>query len=202
MRVQAVLLVATLLTSGSELAAQERSYGRSMVISKGGIVAASQTLAAQAGAQILSRGGSAVDAAIATNAVLGLVEPMMCGIGGDLFAIYRDAKSGKLTGLNSSGPAPKAMSIAWLKSKGEYAMPSTAFTPSLCPAPWRGGPPCTSGTGSCPGATCFNQRSITPETGFPLPSLSSGIGSKPRGNCASTKTPGASFFPEDTRPSR
>ena len=94
MRVQAVLFVATLLTSGSELAAQERSYGRSMVISKGGIVAASQTLAAQAGAQILARGGSAVDAAIATNAVLGLVEPMMCGIGGDLFAIYRDAKSG------------------------------------------------------------------------------------------------------------
>jgi gamma-glutamyltranspeptidase/glutathione hydrolase len=82
-----------------------------MVISESGIVATSQTLASQAGAQILARGGSAVDAAIASNAVLGVVEPMMCGPGGDLFAIYRDAKSGKLTGINSSGPAPKALSL-------------------------------------------------------------------------------------------
>ena len=64
-----------------------------MVITEGGIVATSQTLASQAGAQILARGGSAVDAAIAANAVLGVVEPMMCGLGGDLFAIYRDAKN-------------------------------------------------------------------------------------------------------------
>jgi len=65
-----------------------------------------KTLASQAGAQILARGGSAVDAAIAANAVLGLVEPMMDGIGGDLFVLYWDAKTGKLTGLNASGPAP------------------------------------------------------------------------------------------------
>ena len=63
-----------------------------MVITQGGIVATSQTLASQAGAQILARGGSATDAAIAANAVLGVVEPMMCGIGGDLFALHREAK--------------------------------------------------------------------------------------------------------------
>src|SRR5689334_13313056 len=74
---------------------QDRTEARSMVISRHGIVATSQTLASQAGAQVLARGGSAMDAAIAANATLGVVEPMMNGIGGDLFAIYWDAKSGK-----------------------------------------------------------------------------------------------------------
>src|SRR3984893_18708322 len=83
-----------------------RNYGRSMVIAQQGIVATSHTLASQAGAQILARGGSAVDAAIAANAVLGVMEPMMDGIGGDLFALYRDANTGTVTGLNASGWAP------------------------------------------------------------------------------------------------
>src|SRR5216684_5838043 len=87
-----------------------RNYGRSMVIAQQGIVATSQVAASQAGAQILACGGSAVDAAIASNAVLAVTEPMMTGLGGDLFVIYQDAKTGKLTGLNSSGPAPKGLS--------------------------------------------------------------------------------------------
>src|SRR5262245_52933409 len=90
---------------------QDRSQARSMVISDRGIVATSQTLASQAGAQILARGGSAMDAAIAANAVLGLVEPESCGMGGDLFAIYWEAKTGKLTGINASGWAPKGLTI-------------------------------------------------------------------------------------------
>ncbi len=98
-----------------------------MVITQRGIVATSQTLASQAGAAILARGGSAVDAAIAANAVLSVVEPMMCGIGGDLFAIYRDARSGKLTGINASGWSPKALSIEYLKAHDSYAMPSTGI---------------------------------------------------------------------------
>src|SRR5580658_10748214 len=97
---------------------QGRNYGRSMVITRQGIAATSQTLASQAGAQILARGGSAVDAAIAANAVLGLVEPMMNGIGGDLFVLYWDAKTGKLTGLNASGPAPRALSAEFLTKQG------------------------------------------------------------------------------------
>ena len=84
-----------------------RNYGRSIVISQQGIAATSQVLASQTGAQILARGGSAVDAAIASNAVLGVTEPMMTGLGGDLFVMYWDAKTGKLTGLNASGPAPR-----------------------------------------------------------------------------------------------
>ncbi len=100
-----------------------RNYGRSMVIAQQGIVATSQTLASQAGVQILARGGSAVDAAIAANAVLGLVEPMMDGIGGDLFVLYWDAKSGKLTGLNASGPAPHGLTPEFLARKGFEKMP-------------------------------------------------------------------------------
>ena len=74
--------------------------GRSIVSTQYGIVAASQPLAARAGVQVLERGGNAIDAAIATNAVMGLVEPHNNGIGGDLFAIYYEAKTGKLYGLN------------------------------------------------------------------------------------------------------
>ena len=96
----------------------DRVHGRSMVIARGGIVATSQVLASQAGAMILSQGGSAVDAAIAANAVLGVVEPMMCGIGGDLFVMYRDARTGQITGLNASGPAPRCMTIEALAGQG------------------------------------------------------------------------------------
>ncbi len=107
--------------------AQERSYGRSLVISSRGIVSTSQTLASQAGAQALARGGSAVDAAIAANAVLAVVEPMMCGMGGDLFALYWDAKTRRLTGINASGWAPQKLSIDYLRSKGYSAMPSSGI---------------------------------------------------------------------------
>jgi len=100
-----------------------RSYGRSIVISPRGIAATSQVLASQTGAQILARGGSAVDAAIASNAVLAVTEPLMCGPGGDLFVIYWDAKTKKLTGLNSSGPAPKALSPGFLAQHDFKNMP-------------------------------------------------------------------------------
>jgi gamma-glutamyltranspeptidase / glutathione hydrolase len=98
--------------------AQDRTQARSMVLTRDGIVAAESPLAAQAGATILARGGNAVDAAVATNAVMGVVEPMMNGIGGDLFAIVYEAKTGKLYGLNASGWAPAKLSIEFLKAKG------------------------------------------------------------------------------------
>jgi len=95
-----------------------------MVMTRYGIVAAESPLAAQAGAQILAHGGNAVDAAVATNAVMGVVEPMMNGMGGDLFAIVYDAKTGKLYGLNASGWSPQRLTPAYLRSKGITAMPA------------------------------------------------------------------------------
>src|SRR6188474_2572706 len=97
--------------------------GRSKIATKFGIVAASQPLAARAGVQVLERGGNAVDAAIAANAVMGVVEPHMNGIGGDLFIIYYEAKTGTVHGLNSSGWAPTGLTPELLKSKGFKQMP-------------------------------------------------------------------------------
>ncbi|HTZ75380.1 MAG TPA: gamma-glutamyltransferase [Candidatus Aquilonibacter sp.] len=129
--VWAVLLAATLATSA---AAQDRSQYRSMVISRSGIVAAESPLAAQAGADILAEGGNAVDAAVATNAVMGVVEPMMNGMGGDLFAIVYDAKTGKLYGINASGWAPAGTSIEYLRAKGITSeMPLYGIQPVTVP---------------------------------------------------------------------
>jgi gamma-glutamyltranspeptidase/glutathione hydrolase len=101
----------------------ERAQARSMVITQDGIVAAESPLAAQAGVEILRRGGNAVDAAVAANAVMGVVAPMSNGIGGDLFVIYYDAKSGKLYGLNASGTAPAALNAQLLRDKKIVEMP-------------------------------------------------------------------------------
>ena len=109
---------------------QQRSQARSMVITSGGIVATSQTLASQAGAQVLARGGTAMDAALAANAVLTVVEPMSCGMGGDLFALYYDAKTKKLHGLNASGGAPVETSAA----ASPVNAPSPVDAPSACGA--------------------------------------------------------------------
>lgn len=91
-----IALFAFLISLPFCASAQDRSCGRSMVVTDRGIVATSHVLASQAGARVLERGGAAIDAAIAANAVLGVTEPMMNGIGGDLFLLYWDAKTGKL----------------------------------------------------------------------------------------------------------
>src|SRR5271167_3396981 len=112
-----------LLSIPFSLSAQDRSYGRSVVATQYGMVATSQVSASQAGARILEQGGSAIDAAIAANAVLNVTEPTSNGMGGDLFAIYWEAKTGKLYGLNASGWAPKTLTIEHLHEKGVMATP-------------------------------------------------------------------------------
>src|SRR5208282_5703529 len=100
-----------------------RWQARSMVETKFGVVATSQTLASAAGAHVLEMGGNAIDAAVAANAVLGIVDPMSDGIGGYLFAIVYEAKTGKLYGLNASGWAPTGLTIEALQRQHIEKMP-------------------------------------------------------------------------------
>src|ERR1700724_4084857 len=117
----------------SEAVSRDREQARSMVISQSGIVASESPLASQAGAAILQRGGNAVDAAIAAHAVMTVVAPMWNGIGGDLFAIVYDAKSGKYYGLNASGWAPAGQSIERLHAKGLREMPGYGIESATVP---------------------------------------------------------------------
>ncbi|HEY3586923.1 MAG TPA: gamma-glutamyltransferase, partial [Myxococcaceae bacterium] len=135
----ALPLLATVGWSESLAAGPPEPQGRSMVLTRLGIVATSQVLASRAGAQVLELGGNAVDAAIAANAVLGVVEPMSDGIGGDLFAVVYDAKTGKLHGLNASGWAPAAMTLDFVRRGGAKEMPQDGIltvTVPGCVAGW------------------------------------------------------------------
>jgi gamma-glutamyltranspeptidase/glutathione hydrolase len=105
--------------------APNRQQSRSVVMARHGMVATSHPLAAQAGLDILKAGGTAADAAIATNALLGVVEPMSCGIGGDLFVLYWEAKSRKLYGLNASGRSPYNLNRTIFAEKGLAQIPDT-----------------------------------------------------------------------------
>ncbi len=150
------------------LNSQERWQARSMVITRGGIVSTSQTLASQAGAQILARGGSAVDAAIAANAVLGLVEPMMNGIGGDLFAIHWDAKSNKLTGINASGVAPRGLSLEALRKRDMSSIPASGIHTVTVPGAVDGWAQMHKRFGKIPWADLFAPAIYYAENGFPV----------------------------------
>src|SRR5579872_322502 len=145
-----------------------RNYGRSQVITQQGIVATSQALASQAGAQILAQGGSAVDAAIAANAVLGVVEPMMDGIGGDLFVLYWDAKTGELSGLNASGPAPRGLTPAFLAKNGITTMPLAGIHAVTVPGAVDGWAQLHKHYGNLPWERLFASAIAYAEQGFPV----------------------------------
>jgi len=125
---------------GYDRPAQFPQQSRSAIVARHGIVATSHPLAAQAGLDVLRAGGTAADAAIAANAVIGLTEPMSCGIGGDLFALYWDAKSGKLYGLNASGRSPRRLTRQVFAQQGLERIPTAG---PLC---WSV-PGCVSGWG-------------------------------------------------------
>jgi len=160
-----------LLLAGSSLLYPQftgRNYGRSMVITQQGIVATCHTLASQAGAQILARGGSAVDAAIAANAVLALVEPMMDGIGGDLFVLYWDAKTGQLTGLNASGTAPRGLTPEFLAKHDIKKMPRDGIHSVTVPGAIDGWSKMHQRYGKLPWKDLFQSAIAYAEQGFPV----------------------------------
>lgn len=124
-----ILLVLLFFSFHLTTYAQHRYTGksfttRSEVIAKNGMVATSHPLATQVGLDILKKGGTAIDAAIAANALLGLVEPTGCGIGGDLFAIIWDAKTKKLFGLNASGRSPQTLTAEYFRQQGMNSIPT------------------------------------------------------------------------------
>jgi len=142
--------------------------GRSIVATQFGIVAASHPLAARAGVAILERGGNAVDAAIAANAAMGLMEPAMNGIGGDLFVIYYDAKSGKTYGLNASGWAPTGLTPEFLKSKGVTRMPQNGIYSVTVPGAVAGWDVLRAKYGTKPFSEILAPAIYYAENGFPI----------------------------------
>lgn len=149
----------------------DRSYGRSVVMTPYGIVATSYVQASQAGARILEQGGSAIDAGIAANAVLGVAEPMMNGIGGDLFAIYWDAKTGKLYGLNASGWAPKALTIAHLRARDVSQMPQFGIDAVTVPGAVEGWAKLHGRFGKLPWAQVFAPAIFYARNGYAVPEI-------------------------------
>src|SRR3954453_14837321 len=171
MRPSALVIALMVLLPLSFASAQGRSTARSMVISKYGIVATSYVQASQAGAEVLRQGGSAVDAAIAANAVLGVEEPMMNGIGGDLFAIYFDAKSGKLYGLNSSGWAPERLTLEHMKAKGAEKMPLRTIDAVTVPGAVAGWNALHGKFGKLPWKELFRSAVFYADQGYAVPEL-------------------------------
>jgi gamma-glutamyltranspeptidase/glutathione hydrolase len=153
------------------MSAQDRSYGRSVVSTQYGVVATSYVQASQAGTRVLEQGGSAIDAAIAANAVLGVAEPMTNGIGGDLFAIYWDAKTGKLYGLNASGWAPKSLTIEHLKAKGITEMPQSGIDSATVPGVVDGWQKLHDRFGKLPWHDLFQPAIFYAEHGYPVPEI-------------------------------
>lgn len=147
---------------------EDRSDARSMVITRRGIVASDQVLASQAAAEILARGGSAADAAIAANAAMGVLQPMMNGIGGDLFAIEYDAKSGKLSGLNSSGWAPEKMTPQLFQQKRLTRIPERGIYSVTVPGAVAGWAALHAKFGKLPWKELFLPAIYYAQNGFPV----------------------------------
>ncbi len=141
---------------------------RSEVIAAHGMVASSHPLATQIGLEILKQGGSAVDAAIAVNAALGLMEPTGNGIGGDLFAIVWDAKSKKLYGLNASGPAPKKLSLEYFQRNNLSEYPEFGPLPVTVPGAVAGWSELHKKFGKLPIKRLFKPTIAYAREGFPV----------------------------------
>jgi len=173
----ATVAVVVLTLVGAGVVAQEEQgnqvlrgplVGRSVVATTFGIVAASQPLAARAGVQILERGGNAIDAAIAANATIGLMEPTGNGLGGDLFIIYYDAKTGTVHGLNSSGWAPSGLTVEFLAGKGITKMPQKGIYSVTVPGVVAGWDAMRAKFGTKPFSELLAPAIYYAENGFPL----------------------------------
>lgn len=156
--------------------AQDRITGkafatRSVVLAQNGMVATSHPLASQIGLDVLKSGGNAIDAAIAANAALGLMEPTGCGIGGDLFAIVWDGKTKKLYGLNASGRSPQKLTLEYFEKEGLDKIPSHGPLPVSVPGAVDGWFELHTKFGSKPMSEILAPAIDYAENGFPLTEL-------------------------------
>lgn len=174
--------------------------GRSIVTTTLGIVAASQPLAAKAGAEMLDRGGNAIDAAIAANAVLGLVEPHMNGVGGDLFAIIYEAKTGKLHGLNASGWAPTGLTPALLAERGLARMPNNGIFSVTVPGAVAGWDALRSRFGTKAFSELLGPAIWYAEHGFPVSEVIAGEWGEQVRKLSATPEAKATYFLGDSPP--
>ncbi|MEQ8787179.1 MAG: gamma-glutamyltransferase [Pirellulaceae bacterium] len=207
------LLGSSLMTEPFEIVASRLAYGggydrpsgpphqsRSVTLARNGVVATSHPLAAQTGLDVLKRGGNAADAAVAASAMIGLVEPMSCGIGGDMFVIYWDAKTKKLYGLNACGRSPFALSRQVFQEKGLEAIPSEG------PLSWST-PGCVHGWETL--LTRFGTREFsellapaieTAEQGFPVSEVIAGSWKSAAKSLAEHPHSAATYLPDGRAP--
>jgi gamma-glutamyltranspeptidase/glutathione hydrolase len=167
-QIAVVCLATTAVTKAGDRPAPGAKIGRSPVLATQGMVAASQPLAAAAGLRVLQEGGNAIDAAITTAAVLNVVEPMMCGIGGDLFALVYHAESEKLYGLNATGRAGSLSSATKLREQGLTHMPSSGILSVTVPGALDGWEQLRSRFGTRPLAELLEPAIHYAEEGFPV----------------------------------
>ena len=193
------LFVAGIMWTGNSQG-QDRGQARSMVISRNGIVAAESPLAAQAGVRILEQGGNAVDAAIATNAMMGVVEPMMNGIGGDLFALVYDAKANKLYGLNASGWAPNSLTIEYLAGQGIRSMPQQGVNSITVPGAVDGWQKLADKFGRKKLAENLAAAIRTAQEGFPVPEWDAAYWAGSVNYLRTDEAAAKTYLPEDRAP--
>ncbi len=174
--------------------------GRSKVATTFGIVAASQPLAARAGVQMLERGGHAVDAAIAANAVIGVVEPEMNGIGGDLFAIVSEAASPRLHGINASGWAPSGLTPQLLKTHGVREMPMEGIHSVTVPGAVAGWSALHARFGRLPLADVLAPAVYYAEHGFPVTDIIAGRWAAAADKLASDPGAAQTYLPNGRAP--
>lgn len=189
-------------TAGYDRPVGDKKQSRSVVMARHGIVATSHPLAAQAGLDVLKAGGNAVDAAIAANAMLGVVEPMSCGIGGDLFAIVWDAKTQKLYGLNASGRSPYNLSRAVFAEKKLESIPAQGVLSWSVPGCVDGWAQLEQRFGSRPLKELLAPSIATAHEGFPVAEVIAWLWKSPEEELARWPTTAAALLVDGRRAPR
>jgi gamma-glutamyltranspeptidase/glutathione hydrolase len=201
----AAVIAMSLFASGERVPAHDRPSGvltktRSVAVGRHGMAASSQTIAALTAIDILKSGGNAIDAAIAANAVLGVVEPTGNGIGGDLFAIVWDAKSQKLHGLNASGKSPQAATIDEFKRRGLNQIPTYGPLSWSVPGAVDGWATLHKKFGTKPWAELLQPAIRIADEGYPIAEIVAAEWNGSRRALERVPTTAATFLPEGRAP--